>query len=134
MLTQLIIQLSPLKIFLFGLLFFWASWMATKKILLLAVLGLSAGETTWDSLHGQVETISTNPYVLNLASAAGIQIHDGSVLSPLVANVLLALAMLSLVQAMKVYTRAKRAEMEIQLNILEIQGGSKLKNRLHNRR
>ncbi len=125
--TDLLIQLSPLKPLLCGLLFFWASWLATKKFLLLAILGISAGETTINSLHGQVETISTNPYVLNVASAAGIPIQQGSVMYPLLANVLMALAMFSLVQAIKIYTRAKRKEMEMELRIFEIHGK---KNRL----
>ncbi|MES2490001.1 MAG: hypothetical protein V4607_09420 [Pseudomonadota bacterium] len=125
--TDLLIQLSPLKPLFCGLLFFWASWMATKKILLLSMLGVSAGETTWNSLNGHVETISTNPYVLNAASAAGIPIQNGSVLSPLIANTLMALAILSLVQAMKIYTRAKRMEMETELRTLEIHGSSRMK-------
>lgn len=120
--TDLLIQLSPLKPLFCGLLFFWASWMATKKLLLLSILGISAGETTFNSLHGQVETISTNPYVLQAASAAGIPVHEGSVMYPLIANVLMALAMFSLVQAIRIYTRAKRKEMEMELRILEIHG------------
>jgi len=130
--TDLLIQLSPLKPLLCGLLFFWASWMATKKFLLLSILGISAGETTFDSLHGQVETISTNPYILDAASAAGISTHGGSVMFPLIANLLLALAMLSLVQAIKVYTRAKRLEMAIDLRLNEIHGKNRLKERHFN--
>ncbi|PTU32429.1 hypothetical protein CJD38_07205 [Stenotrophobium rhamnosiphilum] len=125
--TDLLIQLSPLKPLFCGLLFFWASWMATKKILLLSMLGVSAGETTWNSLNGHVEAISMNPYVLNAASAAGIPIQNGSVLSPLIANTLMALAILSLVQAIKIYTRAKRMEMETELRVLEIHGSSRMK-------
>ena len=132
--TDLLIQLSPLKPLFCGLLFFWASWMATKKILLLSILGISAGETTLNSLHGQVEMISTNPYVLQAASAAGIPIHEGSVLTPLIANVLMALAMLSLVQAIKIYTRAKRAEMEMELRIIEINGSAHIKPMYSDRR
>lgn len=127
--TDLLAQLITLKPLFCGLLFFWASWMATKKILLLSVLGLSAGETTWQSMHGQVDAISTNPYVLQAASAAGFPIHDGSVLTPLLGNVLMGLAMLSLVQAIKVYTRAKRSEMEMELRILEIHGSGRLRSR-----
>lgn len=124
--TDLLIQLSPLKPLFCGLLFFWASWMATKKFLLLSILGISAGETTFNSLHGQVETISTNPYVLQAASAAGIPVHEGSVMYPLIANVLMALAMFSLVQAIRIYTRAKRKEMEMELRILEIHGKNRV--------
>lgn len=120
--TDLLIQLSPLKPLLCGLLFFWASWMATKKFLLISILGVSAGETTLNSLHGQVETISTNPHVLQMAAAAGIPVHDGSVMYPLLANILMAMAMFSLVQAIRIYTRAKRKEMEMELRILEIHG------------
>jgi hypothetical protein len=127
--TDLLIQLSPLKPLFCALLFFWASWMATKKFLLLSILGISAGETTFNALHGQVETISTNPYVLNAASMAGIPVHEGSVMFPLLANILMALAMLSLVQAIKIYTRAKRLEMAMELRILEIHGSNRLKER-----
>lgn len=129
MLTELLIQLSPLKMFFFGLLFFWASWMATKKILLVSVIGLTAGETTWSAIQGQVDTVSTNPLVLQAASAAGMPIHNGSVLAALIANVLLALSMLTLVQAIKVYAKAKRAEMEIEIRSLEIQGNSRFRSR-----
>ncbi len=125
--TDLLIQLAPLKPLFCGLLFFWASWMATKKFLLLSILGISAGETTLNTLHGQVETISTNPYVLNAASAAGIPIHQGSVMFPLLANVLLALAMFSLVQAIRIYTRAKRKEMDMELRIMEIHGKNRFR-------
>ena len=125
--TDLLIQLSPLKPLFCGLLFFWASWMATKKFLLISMLGVSAGETTWNSLHGHVEAISTNPYVLHAASAAGVPIHGGSVLAPLISNVLMALAMLSLVQAIKIYSQAKRMEMENELRVLEIHGNSRMK-------
>lgn len=125
--TDLLIQLSPFKPLVCGLLFFWASWMATKKFLLLSILGISAGETTFNSLHGHVETISTNPYVLHAASAAGIPIQQGSVMYPLLANAMLALAMLSLVQAIKVYTRAKRLEMQIELRLTEIHRKNRLK-------
>lgn len=120
--TELLIQLGQIKPLLCGLLFFWASWMATKKFLLVSILGISAGETTLNSLHGHVETISTNPYVLQAASSAGIPIHEGSVMYPLIANVLMALAMFSLVQAIRIYTRAKRQEMDMELRILEIHG------------
>jgi hypothetical protein len=127
MLTELLIELSPLKIFFFGLLFFWASWMATKKILILSIIGLTAGETTWSAIQGQVDSVSTNPLVVQAASAAGMPIHNGSALAPLVANVMLALSMATLVQAIRVYTRAKRDEMEIKLRHLELQGDSKVK-------
>ena len=132
--TDLLIQLSPLKPLFCGLLFFWTSWMATKKFLLISMLGVSAGETTWHSLHGQAEAISTNPYVMQAASAAGVPVHGGSVLAPLISNTLMALAMLSLVQAMKIYTRAKRMEMETELRIHEIHSSSRIKPRHFDKR
>ena len=125
--TDLLTQLATLKPVLCGLLFFWASWMATKKLLLVSILGLSAGETTWNTLHGQVEAVSTNPYVLQAAQAAGLPIDHGSVLAPLIANILMAVAMLSLVQAIKLYTRAKRTEMEMELRLLEIHGNGRMR-------
>lgn len=131
MMTELMIQLSPAKMILCGLLFFWASWMATKKFLIVAVIGMTAGETTWGALQGHASAIGSNPYVLQLASAADMPIRNGSALSALIANVLLALSMMALVQAMRTYTKAKRAEMEIELSKLDVQGNSRLGGRQH---
>ena len=124
MFAELLIQLSPLKMFFFGLVFFCASWMAAKKILIGAILGVTVGETTFDVVRGQVEAASTNPLVLQAASAAGMPIHNGSIMVALVANVLLALSMLCLAQAFKIYGRAKRADMEQHFRRLEVLGMS----------
>lgn len=132
--TELLVEFSSLKPLLSGLLFFWASWIATKKILALSILGISAGETTFNSLQGHAETISTNPFVLQAATSAGIPVQHGSAMYPLIANVLMAVAMLMLVQAIKTYTRAKRMEMEAELHILETQNSPRIGYRSPDRR
>ncbi|TXH05340.1 MAG: hypothetical protein E6R07_05320 [Nevskiaceae bacterium] len=134
MLTELMIQLSPAKMVLSGLLFFWASWMATKKFLILAIIGLTAGETSWSALQGQADAIGSNPLVLKLASAANMPINHGSALAALIANILLALSMMALVQAMRTYVKAKRADMETELSKLDVQGNSRLTWRQPSRR
>lgn len=120
--TELLIQLSQLKPLICGLLFFWVSWLATKKILLLAILGISAGETAFDSMHGQLEAISSNPYVLQAASALGVPLDHGSIMTPLIANILLGLAMFALAQAIKTYGSAKRLEAQLELRVLQTHG------------
>ncbi|MGH8460105.1 MAG: hypothetical protein ACRESS_00715 [Stenotrophobium sp.] len=122
MLTKLLIELSPLKMVFCGMLFFWASWLATKKILICSIIGVTIGETTFDALRGQVESIGTNQWVLDAASAAGMPIHNGSALSALIANVLLALSMMALAEAIRMYTRAKRLDMEQEFRGQEVQG------------
>ncbi|MGH8505956.1 MAG: hypothetical protein ACRETM_08320 [Stenotrophobium sp.] len=121
MLTQLLIQLSPLKLVLFGALFFWASWLATKKILIGTIIGVTLGETTFDAIRGEAVSFGSNPWVLDAANAAGMPIHNGSALSALVANVLLALAMMLVVQALRVYTKARRIDMELECRRHEVQ-------------
>lgn len=121
MLTHLLIQLSPLKLVFFGALFFWASWLATKKILIGSIIGVTLGETTFDAMRGQAESIGSNPWVLDAANAAGMPIHNGSALSALAANVLLALAMMLVVQSLRIYTKARRMDMEQECRRHELQ-------------
>jgi hypothetical protein len=120
-LTQLLIQLSPLKLVLFGALFFWASWLATKKILIGSIIGVTLGEATFDSIRSDAVSFGSNPWVVDIANAAGMPIHNGSALSALAANVLLALAMMTVVQALRVYTRARRMDMELECRRHELQ-------------